>query len=240
MSEKIPNVLVVDDAREVRETLVRYLQKNGLRALGAESAVSARKLMRTNVFDLVLLDIMMPGEDGLVFCRYLRDALDLPVIFLSGKADDIDRVVGLELGADDYIVKPFNPRELLARVAAVLRRVDALPPRLKARPQPRIRFDRWILDGVRRELIDESGTGIALSAGEYALLTVFLDRPKVTLRREDLLSLTTGRDALPYDRSIDNAIMRLRRKLEVRPRCPRIIQTIWGGGYMFAAEPVTI
>ena len=240
MSEKIPNVLVVDDAREVRETLVRYLQKNGLRALGAESAVSARKLMRTNVFDLVLLDIMMPGEDGLVFCRYLRDALDLPVIFLSGKADDIDRVVGLELGADDYIVKPFNPRELLARVAAVLRRVDALPPRLKARPQPRIRFDRWILDGVRRELIDESGAGIALSAGEYALLTVFLDRPKVTLRREDLLSLTTGRDALPYDRSIDNAIMRLRRKLEVRPRCPRIIQTIWGGGYMFAAEPVTI
>jgi two-component system OmpR family response regulator len=240
MTERIPNILVVDDAREMRETLVRYLQKNGLRCAGAESAAAARKLMRSSIFDIAILDILMPGEDGFSFCRYLRDTLDLPVIFLSGKDCDIDRIVGIELGADDYIVKPFNPRELLARLGAVLRRVDALPPRLKSRPQPRIRFDRWILDGVRRELIDEAGVGIALSAGEYALLSVFVDRPKVILRREDLLSLTSGRDALPYDRSIDNAIMRLRRKLEVRPRCPRIIQTIWGGGYMFAADTVTI
>lgn len=240
MTEKIPHILVVDDARDMRETLVRYLQKNGLRAMGAESAAMARRLMRSNDFDLAMLDIMMPGEDGLTFCRHLRDTMDLPVIFVTGKADDVDRIVGLELGADDYLVKPYNPRELLARLSAVLRRVDALPPRLRARPLPRIRFDRWILDSTRRELVDERGAGIALSAGEYALLSVFVARPKVTLRREDLLGLTTGRDALPCDRSIDNAIMRLRRKLEVRPRCPRIIKTVWGGGYVFAADTVTL
>jgi len=236
MTDTDPHVLVVDDARDVREPLVRYLQKNGYRAMGAEGGTSTRKLLRTKSFDLAVLDIMMPGEDGLAVCRYLRESHDLPVIFLTAKADDIDRIVGIELGADDYMVKPFNPRELLARIGAVLRRVEALPPRLKVKPQPRIRFDRWILDSVRRELIDENGVGVALSAGEFALLTVFVGRPKVILNREDLLGLTCGRDALPYDRAIDNSIMRLRRKLEVQPRCPQILKTVWGGGYVFAVE----
>lgn len=236
MTDHSPHVLVVDDARDVREPLIRYLQKNGLRATGADGGSAARKLLRSKTFDLAVLDIMMPGEDGLSLCRHLRDSHDLPVLFLTAKADDIDRIVGIELGGDDYMVKPFNPRELVARIGAILRRVEALPPRLKARPMPRIRFDRWILDSVRRELFDERGVGVALSAGEFALLSVFVERPKVILKREDLLGLTSGRDALPYDRSIDNAIMRLRRKLEIQPRCPQIIKTVWGGGYVFAAE----
>lgn len=240
MTEPDPHVLIVDDAREVRDPLARYLQKNGYRATGVESAASARKLMKTRCFDLVILDVVMPGEDGLSFCRFLRESGDIPVLFLSAKTDDVDRIVGIEIGADDYVVKPFNPRELLARIGTVLRRVRALPPRLTVKPPARIRFDRWVLDGVRRELLDEHGVGIPLSAGEFALLCVFVERPKVVLKRDDLLDLTNGREALPYDRAIDNSIMRLRRKLERHPKYPQIIKTVWGGGYVFAAEPVVL
>jgi two-component system OmpR family response regulator len=240
MSETSSHILVVDDAREVRDPLVKYLQKNGYRAMGVDSAASARKSLRARAFDLIILDVMMPGEDGLSFCRFLRESGDVPVIFLTAKSDDVDRIVGIELGADDYVVKPFNPRELVARIGAILRRVRALPPRLTSTAPPRVRFDRWVLDNVRRELLDEHGVGIALSAGEYALLSVLIERPKVVLKREDLLDLTSGRDALPFDRAIDNAIMRLRRKLEVHPRYPQIIKTVWGGGYVFAAEPVVL
>lgn len=240
MTESSPHILVVDDARDVRDPLVRYLQKNGYRATGVDSAAAARKIMRTRAFDLIVLDIVLPGEDGLTFCRFLRESGDMPVLFLTGKSDDVDRIVGIELGADDYMVKPFNPRELIARIAAILRRVRALPPRLTAKTVPRVQFDRWVLDCVRRELLDERGVSVPLSAGEFALLTVFVDRPKVVLKREDLLDLTNGRDALPYDRSIDNAIMRLRRKLEAHPRYPQIIKTVWGGGYVFAADTVAL
>jgi two-component system OmpR family response regulator len=240
MTDTLPHILVVDDARDIRDPLVRYLQKNGYRATAADGPAAARKLMKSRQFDLAVVDIVMPGEDGLSFCRYLRETGDTPVLFLSGKTDDVDRIIGIEVGADDYMVKPFNPRELLARVGAILRRVQALPPRLKAKVAPRVRFDRWILDGVRRELLDEQGVGVPLSAGEFALLSVFVERPKVVLRREDLLDLTNGRDALPFDRSIDNAIMRLRRKLEPQPRHPQIIKKVWGSGYVFSAEPVTL
>ncbi|MEQ1752611.1 MAG: response regulator [Micropepsaceae bacterium] len=240
MAENNPHILVVDDARDVRDPLIRYLQKNSFRATGAESAAAARKLLRTRSFDFVVLDVIMPGEDGLTFCRYLRENGEIPVLFLTGKTDEVDRIVGIELGADDYVVKPFNPRELIARIGAILRRVKALPPRLKASVPPRVQFDRWVLDSVRRELLDERGVGIPLSAGEFALLSVFVERPKVVLKREDLLDLTSGREALPFDRAIDNAIMRLRRKLEAHPRFPQIIKTVWGGGYVFAAEPVIL
>ena len=238
MSDPSPHILVVDDAREIRDPLVKYLSANGYRALGADSAASARKLTKTNAFDLIVLDIMMPGEDGLSFCRSLREISQVPVLFLTARGTDIDRIVGIELGADDYVVKPFNPRELLARIGAILRRVRALPPSGQSPLQGRIKFDRWVLDTVHRELVREDGVGIALSTGEYRLLQVFIERPNLTLTRDQLLDLTRGRDTVLFDRSIDNAILRLRRKIEDDPKAPRLIKTVWGGGYVFAAEPV--
>ena len=238
MSEAAPHILVVDDSREIRDPLVKYLQKSGYRAMGAETAAAARKHMRAHAFDLIVLDVMMPGEDGFSFCRSLRETSEVPVLFLTARGEDVDRIVGIELGGDDYVVKPFNPRELLARIGAILRRVRALPPAQQQPSAARIKFDRWILDTRRRELVGSDGVGVALSSGEYRLLAVLLERPNLTLTRDQLLDLTRGRDATLFDRSIDNAIMRLRRKIEDDPRNPRIIKTVWGGGYIFATEPV--
>jgi two-component system OmpR family response regulator len=236
MSEPSPHILVVDDEREIRDPLVKYLAANGHRAMGADSAAAARRLLKAHAFDLVVLDIMMPSEDGLSFCRSLRETSQVPVLFLTARGSDVDRIVGIELGADDYVVKPFNPRELLARIGAILRRARALPAQRSA-VKGRIRFDRWILDTVRRELVGEDGVGVALSTGDYRLLAVLVERPNLTLTREQLLDLTQGRDTVLFDRSIDNAIMRLRKKIEHDPSSPRIIKTVWGGGYVFAAEP---
>ena len=235
MSEPGPHILVVDDAREIRESLVKYLQQNGFRAMGAEGTAAARRAIKTHAFDLIVLDVMMPGEDGLSFCRSLRETNDVPVLFLTARGDDVDRIVGIEIGGDDYVTKPFNPRELLARIGAILRRARALPP---GGPPAvgRIRFDRWILDLKRRELVGEDGVGVALSSGEYRLLSVLIERPNLTLTRDQLLDLTRGRDATLFDRSVDNAIMRLRRKIEDDPRNPKIIKTVWGGGYIFTAQ----
>ncbi|MFM9864616.1 MAG: response regulator [Micropepsaceae bacterium] len=237
MSEAGPHILVVDDAREIREPLVKYLQKNAYRATGAESAAAARKHLRTHAFDLVVLDVMMPGEDGLSFCRTLRETNAIPVLFLTARSEDVDRILGIELGADDYMVKPFNPRELIARIGAILKRVNAMPP--KREPAVgRIRFDRWTLDLNQRELSDEKGIGIPLSTGEFRLLCALLERPNLTLTRDQLLDLTQGRDATAFDRAVDNAIGRLRRKIEQDPATPKIIRTVYGGGYVFVAEPV--
>jgi two-component system OmpR family response regulator len=239
MTEPSPHILVVDDAREIREPLVKYIAANGYRALAADSAAAARKLVKAHAFDLIVLDIMMPGgEDGLSFCRSLREMSQVPVLFLTARATDIDRIVGIELGADDYVVKPFNPRELLARIGAILRRVRALPPGAHAALKGRVKFDRWIFDTINRELVREDGVGIALSSGEYRLLQVFIERPNLTLTRDQLLDLTRGRDTVLFDRSIDNAILRLRRKIEDDPKAPRLIKTVWGGGYVFVTEPV--
>jgi len=237
MSEPAPHILVVDDDREIRDPLAKYLASNGYRALAADSAAAARRQLKTHAFDLIVLDIMMPGEDGLSFCRSLRETSQVPVLFLTARSGDVDRIVGIELGADDYVVKPFNPRELLARIGAILRRVRALPPAQQSAAKGRIKFDRWILDTVRRELVGEDNVGVALSSGDYRLLTVLVERPKLTLTRDQLLDLTQGRDTVLFDRSIDNAIMRLRKKIEHDPANPRIIKTVWGGGYIFAAEP---
>jgi two-component system OmpR family response regulator len=152
----------------------------------------------------------------------------------------VDRIVGIELGADDYVVKPFNPRELLARIGAILRRVRTLPANQQSSVEGRIKFDRWMLDTNKRELFDENGVGMALSTGEYRLLVVLIERPNLTLTRDQLLDLTRGREAQLFDRSIDNAIMRLRKKIEDDPRNPKIIKTVWGGGYVFTAEPVAL
>ena len=237
MTEMLPHILVVDDAREIREPLTKYLQQNGYRAMGADGAQAARKLMRAHAFDLVVLDVMMPGEDGFAFCRSVRETSAVPILFLTARGEDVDRIVGIELGADDYMVKPFHPRELLARIGAILRRARALPVQQQTPAAGRIKFGRWLLDTAKRELFDEAGVGVALSSGEYRLLLVLIERPNLTLTRDQLLDLTRGREAQLFDRSIDNAIMRLRRKIEDDPRNPKIIKTVWGGGYVFTAEP---
>ncbi|MGQ0740825.1 MAG: response regulator [Alphaproteobacteria bacterium] len=231
-----PHILVVDDARDIREPLVRFLKENGYRATGAESAAAARRALGTSAIDLIVLDVMMPGEDGFSLCRSIRESTATPVIMLTARGEEPDRIAGLELGADDYVPKPFNPRELLARIGAVLRRANALPPRLRAPIHERYRFGEWTLDAGQRELIGADGIAMPLSGGEFKLLMAFIEHPKVALSREQLLDLTKGREADVFDRSIDNQVSRLRRKLERDSKNPRYIKTVWGGGYMFIGE----
>jgi len=232
-----PHVLIVEDARDIREPLARYLREHGYRTTTAADALAARKAMKASAIDLVVLDIMMPGEDGLSLCRAIRATSQIPVILLTARGEEVDRIVGLEMGADDYIAKPFSPRELIARAAAVLRRTQALPPRQKPPEAERIRFGDWTLDTGQRELISADGMATALSSGEFSLLRALLERPKIALTRNQLLDLTKGRDAELFDRSVDNHVSRLRKKLEPDPKNPRYIKTVWGGGYMFAVDP---
>ena len=236
-AEPSPHVLIVEDARDIREPLARYLREHGYRATTAADAAAARKLMRGAAIDLVVLDIMMPGEDGLSLCRYIRESSQIPVILLTARGEEVDRIIGLEMGADDYIPKPFSPRELIARIAAVLRRTQALPPRQKPPETERITFGEWTLDTGQRELIGPDGMATPLSSGEFRLLSALLERPKIALSRNQLLDLTKGREAELFDRSIDNHVSRLRKKIEPDPKNPRYIKTVWGGGYMFAVEP---
>ncbi|HEV7254954.1 MAG TPA: response regulator [Mesorhizobium sp.] len=231
-----PHILVIDDQRDIREPLGRYLEKQGLRVSLAAGAAEARELMRRQAIDLVILDVMMPGEDGLSLCRHLRESANMPVILLTAMAEDADRIVGLEVGADDYVVKPFNPRELLARVKAVLRRATSLPRSREAGADDRLAFDRWVFDLGRREVVGADGIALPLSAAEFRLLSAFVQRPRMVLSRDQLLDLTSGRDAQPFDRAIDNQISRLRKKLETDPKNPAIVKTVWGGGYVFAAD----
>jgi len=234
--ESSAHILVVDDHREIRDLLAKYLAKHGFRVTAAETAARARKLLETSAIDLVVLDVMMPGEDGLSLCRHLRATTELPVIMLTAMAEDTDRVIGLEMGADDYVVKPFNPRELLARIRAVLRRTNNLPhPRQRVDAEA-LRFDRWVLQVARRELVGEDGVAIPLSTAEFLLLSALLNHPRMVLSRDQLLDLTRGRAANVFDRSIDNQVSRLRRKIEADPKDPTLIKTVWGGGYMLTAE----
>ena len=234
MTEPVePHILIVDDARDIREPLGQYLRKQGFRTTLAANAAEARKAIEAASLHLVILDVMMPGEDGLSLCRHLVARGGPPVILLTAMAEDTDRIVGLELGADDYIVKPFNPRELLARIRAVLRRVPPTPPPV---PSGRRRFGPWVHDPAEQRLIGAGGSEVALTSGESRLLSHFLDHPQTVLSRARLLDLLVGRDAKPYDRAIDNRVTRLRRKIEVDPAAPRLIVTEWGGGYRLAAE----
>jgi two-component system OmpR family response regulator len=202
----------------------------------AASAAEARDMLKRNAVDLVILDIMMPGEDGLSLCRHLRESANMPVILLTAMAEDADRIVGLEVGADDYVVKPFNPRELLARIKAVLRRATTLPRSRQAPEEQRLVFDRWTFDVGRREVVGADGVAVPLSAAEFRLLSALVQRPRMVLTRDQLIDITSGRDAQPFDRSIDNQISRLRKKLESDPRNPTIVKTVWGGGYVFSAD----
>ncbi|NJO38563.1 MAG: response regulator [Rhizobiales bacterium] len=231
-----PHILVVDDHRDIRELVQKYLARNGYRVSVADGGASMKKILAASGIDLVVLDLMMPGEDGLTLCRDLRAGSDLPVIILTAMGEETDRVVGLEMGADDYLVKPFNPRELLARIKAVLRRTNSLPQQKGQLAGERLAFDRWVLDSAQRELIGADGVAIALSTAEFLLLSAFLQHPKMVLSRDQLLDLTRGRAASAFDRSIDNQVSRLRRKIELDPKKPELIKTVWGGGYSFTAE----
>ncbi|WP_371346007.1 response regulator [Ancylobacter sp. IITR112] len=234
--DAVPHIAIVDDHRDIRDLVGKYLHRHGYRTSLAENAAAFRRLMERNAFDLVVLDVMMPGEDGLSLCRYLRESTQLPIIMLTAMAEETDRIVGLELGADDYLSKPFNPRELLARIKAVLRRVQSLPPQRGQLKAKELRFDRWALNVGRRELIDQDGLTVPLSTAEFRLLSVFLDHAGLVLSRDQLLDLTVGRSAEPFDRAIDNQVSRLRKKIETDPKSPVLIKTHWGGGYSFSAE----
>ena len=224
-----PKVLIVDDDREIRDLLARFLRKHGLRVeTVADGRVMARAL-KTGRFDLVVLDLMLPGEDGLSLCRHLRATSSLPVIMLTAVAEDTDRIVGLEIGADDYVTKPFNPRELLARIKAVLRRTGGAGREIS---EGTLTFAGWRLAAAQRELRDPDGVLVPLTSGEFDLLLAFVERPERVLSRDQLLDLTKGRDALPFDRSIDVQLSRLRRKIEIDPQNPKLIKTVRGGGYM--------
>lgn len=231
-----PHLLIVDDDRAIRDSLSRYLAKNGFRTSVADGGQQMRKALAGNSVDLVVLDVMMPGEDGLALCRTLRATTDLPVVMLTAVADETDRIIGLEMGADDYVVKPFNPRELLARIRAVLRRVHSLPREARVPVKGRLRFAGFTLDAARREVTGTDGVAIPLSQGEFLLLSAFLDHAGRVLTRDQLLDITRGRAASPFDRAIDNQVSRLRRKIEPDPATPTLIQTVWGGGYRFTAE----
>lgn len=233
-----PHLLVVDDYREIRDSLKDFLHQHGYRISTAENAAEARNVLGRSAIDLVVLDIMMPGEDGLALCRYLQETTSLPVILLTALSDDMDRVVGLEMGADDYLTKPFIPRELLARIKAVLRRTHALPPQRQLPPSGLLKFDQWQLDARRREIIGTDGVAIPLSTAEFVLLTVFLNHEGIVLSRDQLLDVTRGRDAGVFDRSIDNQVSRLRKKIETDTKQPTIIVTHRGGGYSFEAKVI--
>ena len=234
--EQNPHILIVDDHAEIRELLAEFLGKHSLRVSLADSAAEARKLMKTQAFDLLVLDVMMPGEDGLSLCRDVRATHDIPVILLTAMAEETDRIIGLEIGADDYVTKPFNPRELLARIRAVVRRTHSLPPSQSPEPGIRYGFDGWHLNVDRRELTDPDGVSVPLSTTEFQLLLVFLERPHIVLNRDQLLDLTKGRASEVFDRSIDNQVSRLRKKIEADPKAPRFIQTVWGGGYKLSCD----
>lgn len=238
--DSTPHILVVDDHRDIRDLVAKYLTKNGYRVSVAEGGATMKKGLATSKIDLVVLDVMMPGEDGLTLCRDLRAEGDMPVIMLTAMAEDTDRVVGLEIGADDYLTKPFNPRELLARIKAVLRRTNSLPRQRAEVSNERLAFDRWVLDNSQRELMGEDGVAVPLSTADFLLLSAFLKHPRMVLSRDQLLDLTQGRSATAFDRSIDNQVSRLRRKIETDPKNPELIKTVWGGGYSFSAEVTAV
>jgi len=232
--EESPHVLVVDDDREIRDLLARFLAKHGLRVTTAGNGAEMRTALADWRIDLVVLDIMMPGEDGLTLCRQLRAESSLPVIMLTAMGEEVDRIVGLEMGADDYVAKPFNPRELLARVKAVLRRAGEAPgAAVEPEPGTVLAFAGWSLELDRRDLTGPDGVMVPLSGGEFGLLAAFATHPQRVLSRDQLLDLARGRDAQPFDRSIDVQVSRLRHKIEPNPKQPTLIKTVRGGGYMF-------
>jgi len=230
-----PHILLVDDERDIRDPLASYLSRYNMRITKAENAERAREILAAHSIDLVLLDIMMPGEDGLSLTGFIRATTKVPIILLTAKAEETDRIVGLEFGADDYVVKPFSPRELLARIKAVMRRTGQ-GSAVRAPDARAYAFGQWILKTGERELVDQDGVAVPLSSGEYNLLLAFVTHPKRVLTRDQLLDLSQGRELAAFERSIDNHISRLRRKIEEDPKNPMLIRTVWGGGYSLASD----
>lgn len=234
-----PHLLLVDDEAAIREPLGAYLQRAGFRVSEAANTAEARKILAGNAIELVVLDIMMPGEDGLSLCRSIREQGELPVILLTARTEETDRIVGLEMGADDYVLKPFSPRELVARIKTVLRRSGngtGAGPRETQQQTAAYHFEGWTLRTDDWTLTGPDEVAIPLSTADFRLLQAFVTRPRQVLSRDQLLDLTQGREAHAFDRSIDNQISRLRRKLEDDARSPTLIKTVWGGGYMFSAD----
>ena len=234
------HILVVDDDPQIGDLISDYLTQHGYRVSTACNGQEMWRLLKKAQVDLIVLDIMLPGEDGLSLCRALREQSEVPIIMLSAVGEEADRIVGLEVGADDYLSKPFSPRELLARIKALVRRTTgALAEKRKASQlssMPNIRFLNWALDRNKRHLIAPDGVTVPLSTGEFELLLAFLENPKRTLTRDQLLDMTRGREAVPFDRTIDVQVARLRKKIEADPKSPKIIITVRGGGYQFDAE----
>ena len=240
--ETSPHILLIDDDREVRDLLARFLEREGMRVTPARDGREARRAWPAGHYHLVLLDLMLPGESGYEIAKWLREVSDVPIVMLTALGEEGDRIGGLELGADDYVPKPFSPRELVARMRAVLRRTRGTAGERGARASAvgrGWRFLGWGLDTGRRRLLDPEGTEVPLTGGEYELLVAMVERANQVLTRDMLLDLLRGRQAGPFDRAIDVAVSRLRRKLD-RPGMPgvQLIKTVRGGGYVFACKTV--
>ena len=233
------HILVVDDDTEIRSLLRDYLQQQGYRVTAVADGRGLRAAVDTSRPDLIILDLMLPGEDGLTLCRELRARSEVPVIMLTARGEETDRIVGLELGADDYVAKPFSPRELLARIKSVLRRTRSLPDNLKNEESGVFRFAGWTLDAATRNLTSPAGVVVALSGTDFRLLKIFVDHPNRVLTRDQLVDLMLARDAGPYDRAIDVQVSRLRQRLGEDAKEPAIIKTVRGQGYVFAAHVET-
>ncbi len=234
------HILVVDDDREIRDLLARFLTRHEMRVTTAKDGVEMLQALADRKIDLIVLDLMLPGEDGLALTRRLRgQGVNTPIVMLTAMGEETDRILGLEMGGDDYLAKPFNPRELLARIKAVLRRV----PRSSGLEQPAshgkgtaLVFNGWTLDMATRDLFSPQGVLVTLSAGEFSLLQAFVEHPRRVLTRDQLLDFARGRSAVPFDRSIDIQVSRLRRKLDDDAKEPQLIKTVRGGGYLFTPE----
>jgi two-component system OmpR family response regulator len=236
MQAPAASLLIVDDDADLRVLLKDFFVRHGYAADTARDGATMRAALAKNRYDLIVLDVMMPGDDGLTLCREIRSTGTTPIVFLTALAEEADRIVGLEMGADDYVVKPFAARELLARVRAILRRANPLVPVHRPSGFEALAFAGWQLAPARRELKAPDGTLVSLTAGELDLLVAFVRNPGVVLTRDRLLDLTKGRSAGPFDRSVDVQLSRLRRKLEADPQNPQLIKTVRHGGYLFAVN----
>ncbi|WP_108648898.1 response regulator [Dongshaea marina] len=235
---KSKQLLVVDDDQEIRQLLEEYLQRAEFDVLTAANGVEMHQLLENNQPDLIILDIMMPGDDGFTLCKQIRTRSEVPIIMLTAASDEADKIIGLELGADDYIAKPFSPRELLARIKALLRRAQFQTPQEEI-PEKTHRYHHfagWTLDGLTHHLSHEDGTVQDLSGSDFTLLQLFLLNPGAVLDRDTISDATRGRESLPMERGIDVQISRLRQKLRDSGKNPHIIKTIRGNGYMLIAE----
>jgi len=230
-----PHILIVEDDKDIGLLVAKYLKANEMRVSVAENGRAMDRILQDTRISLIVLDRMLPGEDGLSICRRLRAGSDIPIIILTAQADEVERIVGLEMGADDYLGKPFNPRELLARIRAVLRRRDDAKVTTGSMKKA-YKFAGWSLDGTMRRLYDPKGARVELTGAEFEMLLVFCERPGRTLSRDQIIDLTQGREAAPSERSVNILISRLRRKLERDPKDPELLQTIRSSGYLFSPE----